>query len=1136
MVWRAVKAMPLSNVTLIRHRLQTAIEGFVLLATSETSSESFAGVCDRAQKEARDIAARDEAWWRENVARPLAAMGVCREPGCGVRQRAGELDALEPFDAAALLCAQARLLDAAAMTVRAQTQPLEGARAAVEFLRSLPRDGDGPGWERLMQRSHRHRACTHPDLPTIAEHACAVRALAGTVTPAPRRPRVAVFAAWELLVRVEGLVNASLHAARLGAMLKDHTAHADYAEQAGERAGGGVAAGRVRLVLADSAVGGAVPCETLPQRQPPDDAGTEAASAFAHELPLADRRWLAAEPANCTAAAGEGAVVGCFTGDDLTDCLTMLAAMAAGSGAVLWIGTKPAPPAAALALAGRRQLERSPPCLESPLIVPSPSPASGGHIDEVRRLRDRLVGGHREAAEGASWHRDLEQFLRRTAKDEEDAAPPLTPQPPYRTQPGGRHSAKYAGYAPALAAAAQRELVRKQATPTVPPRYAALQRQMAAQRAAVRGWPAPPRRASAAVGRRLLETGGWAVGVAAVAADPARRDRAWLPELQTLLKKRRFRVRLLNSTDGGWWETVADAAVLFAMEPLPWLAAMRSGSVLVHLRPHGTPFSRAVAYAALCLGVGVRLAAFRPDPDTLPGGADPRSTPLTLRPGDLRRLVLHAATARVAEVAPPPLVPLDASPGSPRPTPPPQRHQPAAVKDLWWIDPAAEAPSSLQSHVRVIGAKTRYDAEYQVLENVGIEMPEPPADGGASGDLPGWSGAADGSAVVHLFGPGVRRDPDLEHFTDVAMHLRRRVVGTRLHAQQASSRTMCSGWVRRTVWVHYERQPTNLAHALSDNALPLTLSALQLGVPRRADRGLLVLPRVATAASLGVYLDAPVHRWLTQRLFSFTGNFSDLSWAGLLHGRRKQPLTCFRSLVWGLPARAWTNTFHHGLQYTRFSVVPQLRGAVLRSLGGGDGVLPPGCAAAAPRVLYMSRASSASTGVGRRVSNHVQLLAVLTTGPAEVHHCCSGGSFEDQFKAVRAADVILGPHGAGLAWVVFARAGTLLFQLGPRRLTHYEQSLFERFAVLASADYADSVTLTPRRWVFPTDELRSRLRLRPPLNRTADPLGNAKTADDKNRVPMWRSDFAMSVPEMMLVTQYITSWWAGARRRCPVQA
>jgi capsular polysaccharide biosynthesis protein len=80
------------------------------------------------------------------------------------------------------------------------------------------------------------------------------------------------------------------------------------------------------------------------------------------------------------------------------------------------------------------------------------------------------------------------------------------------------------------------------------------------------------------------------------------------------------------------------------------------------------------------------------------------------------------------------------------------------------------------------------------------------------------------------------------------------------------------------------------------------------------------------------------------------------------------------------------------------------------------------------RRIYISR----SDAPVRRLDNEADVAAVLKGHGFETV-CLSGKSFSDQAKTFFDADIVVAPHGAGLANVVFCRPGTRVLEIFPPR-------------------------------------------------------------------------------------------------------
>jgi hypothetical protein len=132
-------------------------------------------------------------------------------------------------------------------------------------------------------------------------------------------------------------------------------------------------------------------------------------------------------------------------------------------------------------------------------------------------------------------------------------------------------------------------------------------------------------------------------------------------------------------------------------------------------------------------------------------------------------------------------------------------------------------------------------------------------------------------------------------------------------------------------------------------------------------------------------------------------------------------------------------------------------------------------AAAAPRAsrrLFVSRRDAAK----RRVVNEDELLAALATLGFEV--IIPGAlTFGEQVAAFSSADVVVGPHGAGLANAIFMPRGSTIVELhhADSALTHYK-----RLATLVGLRYhglaCDPDETSPRDMVVGVDAAAARIR------------------------------------------------------------
>ncbi len=170
------------------------------------------------------------------------------------------------------------------------------------------------------------------------------------------------------------------------------------------------------------------------------------------------------------------------------------------------------------------------------------------------------------------------------------------------------------------------------------------------------------------------------------------------------------------------------------------------------------------------------------------------------------------------------------------------------------------------------------------------------------------------------------------------------------------------------------------------------------------------LPRMAWRGAQGVPAGLPVllrhdaHRYQTEGLHLAYG--ADLP--VLPVGGAVQVGTLYRSS--GLGVRYDPNSLYEPL--------------LARMIAAAEATAPiPNDASAR---LYISRRDSAQRSLG----NEVELEAALAAR-GFVAVTMSGRSLAEQIRLVRAASVVVSPHGAGLTLLLFARPGTTVFELIP---------------------------------------------------------------------------------------------------------
>jgi len=98
-----------------------------------------------------------------------------------------------------------------------------------------------------------------------------------------------------------------------------------------------------------------------------------------------------------------------------------------------------------------------------------------------------------------------------------------------------------------------------------------------------------------------------------------------------------------------------------------------------------------------------------------------------------------------------------------------------------------------------------------------------------------------------------------------------------------------------------------------------------------------------------------------------------------------------------------------------------------------------------PRAIYVWRADSAARPM-RNEDALVERLEALGVMPVLL----SGLTLAEQIRLFQAAPLVIGPHGAGLANVVFARAGAVLYELFP---SHFIDACMARLAWLRGVHY-----------------------------------------------------------------------------------
>ncbi len=93
----------------------------------------------------------------------------------------------------------------------------------------------------------------------------------------------------------------------------------------------------------------------------------------------------------------------------------------------------------------------------------------------------------------------------------------------------------------------------------------------------------------------------------------------------------------------------------------------------------------------------------------------------------------------------------------------------------------------------------------------------------------------------------------------------------------------------------------------------------------------------------------------------------------------------------------------------------------------------------ASRRLYISRSQSS-----RKIVNEEEILQVLTHYNFEVIHCESM-SFAEQIALFSKAEVVLGPHGAGIYNQIFCQSGTTIIEIYNKDYWHHSSRIISSF-------------------------------------------------------------------------------------------
>lgn len=93
----------------------------------------------------------------------------------------------------------------------------------------------------------------------------------------------------------------------------------------------------------------------------------------------------------------------------------------------------------------------------------------------------------------------------------------------------------------------------------------------------------------------------------------------------------------------------------------------------------------------------------------------------------------------------------------------------------------------------------------------------------------------------------------------------------------------------------------------------------------------------------------------------------------------------------------------------------------------------------ASRRLYISRSQSS-----RKIVNEEEILQVLKNYNFEVIHC-ENMSFAEQIALFSEAEVVLGPHGAGIYNQIFCRSGTTIIEIYNKDYWHHSSRIISSF-------------------------------------------------------------------------------------------
>jgi capsular polysaccharide biosynthesis protein len=93
----------------------------------------------------------------------------------------------------------------------------------------------------------------------------------------------------------------------------------------------------------------------------------------------------------------------------------------------------------------------------------------------------------------------------------------------------------------------------------------------------------------------------------------------------------------------------------------------------------------------------------------------------------------------------------------------------------------------------------------------------------------------------------------------------------------------------------------------------------------------------------------------------------------------------------------------------------------------------------ASKRIYVSRSQSS-----RKIVNEAEILQILTKYNFEVIHC-EKMSLAEQIKIFSEAEIILGPHGAGMYNQIFCHSGTSIIEIYNKEYWHHSSRIISSF-------------------------------------------------------------------------------------------